>query len=151
MKTKIKKVKIENFSTREFPYSKLVRNSLDFEIETHCLENEKLLQVFFYRDHERTKDFIKANKIKGHLSLQESFLEKELRNLRLWINEDSFMIGEGSLVEISIKEYNFNGNLKDFKKGKVAILMEFRFDEVNPNLSRFCGDLRAFYKEEDIV
>ena len=58
--------------------------------------------------------------------------------IRLTFNDDKkLMINTANMTTIDITEYNFNPKdfaIKDFEKGKVAILIDFTFDKETDNL-----------------
>ncbi len=144
----LKKVVLEDYTDKKVLYSKLVRNNLDFTIETHHLESGKHLQIFLYRNHPRIKEFIDIRDKKNHLTEQVTQIETNPAQMRLAINDTSFMIAASNKSTIKITEYNFNQNLADFAKGKVAILIDITFEEEVDN-NKLVSELRSFNNMED--
>lgn len=144
----LKKVVLEDYSDKKVLYSKLVRNNLDFIIETHHLESGKHLQIFLYRNHPRIKEFIDIRDKKNHLTEQITQIETNPAQMRLAINDTSFMIAASNNSTIKITEYNFNQSLADFAKGKVAILIDITFEEEVDN-NKLVSELRSFNNMED--
>lgn len=144
----LKKVVLEDYTDKKVLYSKLVRNNLDFIIETHHLESGKHLQIFLYRNHPRIKEFIDIRDKKNHLTEQITQIETNPAQMRLAINDTSFMIAASNNSTIKITEYNFNQNLADFTKGKVAILIDITFEEEVDN-NKLVSELRSFNNMED--
>ncbi len=144
----LKKVAIEDYIEKDILFSKQIRGNLDFYIETHHLEGGKHLQLFFYRNHPRIKDFIAANEKKNHLTTQSSRTVSNVGQMRLLINDDqSFMIASNPEVDLKITEYNFNQQLADFDKGKVAILIDINFAKETDN-TKLVNELRSFNNME---
>lgn len=144
----LKKVVLEDYTDKKVLYSKLVRNNLDFTIETHHLESGKHLQIFLYRNHPRIKEFIDIRDKKNHLTEQITQIETNPAQMRLAINDASFMIAASNNSTIKITEYNFNQSLADFAKGKVAILIDITFEEEVDN-NKLVSELRSFNNMED--
>lgn len=144
----LKKVVLEDYTDKKVLYSKLVRNNLDFTIETHHLESGKHLQIFLYRNHPRIKEFIDIRDKKNHLTEQITQIETNPAQMRLAINDTSFMIAASNNSTIKITEYNFNQSLADFAKGKVAILIDITFEEDVDN-NKLVSELRSFNNMED--
>lgn len=144
----LKKVVLEDYSDKKVLYSKLVRNNLDFIIETYHLESGKHLQIFLYRNHPRIKEFIDIRDKKNHLTEQITQIETNPAQMRLAINDTSFMIAASNNSTIKITEYNFNQSLADFAKGKVAILIDITFEEEVDN-NKLVSELRSFNNMED--
>ncbi len=144
----LKKVVLEDYTDKKVLYSKLVRNNLDFTIETHHLESGKHLQIFLYRNHPRIKEFIDIRDKKNHLTEQITQIETNPAQMRLAINDTSFMIAASNNSTIKITEYNFNQSLADFAKGKVAILIDITFEEEVDN-NKLVSELRSFNNMED--
>ena len=144
----LKKVVLEDYTDKKVLYSKLVRNNLDFTIETHHLESGKHLQIFLYRNHPRIKEFIDIRDKKNHLTEQITQIETNPAQMRLAINDTSFMIAASNNSTIKITEYNFNQSLADFAKGKVAILIDITFEEEVDN-NKLVTELRSFNNMED--
>lgn len=148
---KLQKVSIENFLEQEVLYSKLVRGNLDFKIETHMLDGGKKLQVYLYRNHPRIEEFIPAAEAKEMLGKQHSEINTGLGVLRLTINDQRFMINNGGVTNIVINELNFNPKgiqIQDFPKGKVAILIDFNFEEEADN-AKVKKELKDVFAKED--
>ena len=144
----LKKVVLEDYTDKKVLYSKLVRNNLDFTIETHHLESGKHLQIFLYRNHPRIKEFIDIRDKKNHLTEQITQIETNPAQMRLAINDTSFMIAASNNSTIKITEYNINQSLADFAKGKVAILIDITFEEEVDN-NKLVSELRSFNNMED--
>lgn len=121
------KIMLEDYLEKETIYSKLIRGNLEFYIETHHLNNGTHLQLLFYRNHPRIKEFIEYDKIKHHLTQQKSTIKSNAKQIKLSINDLSFMINTSPAFTLTITEYNFNQDLSDFAKGKVAILIDIEF------------------------
>ena len=145
----LKKVAIEDYIEKDILFSKQVRGNLDFYIETHHLEGGKHLQLFFYRNHPRIKEFIAANDKKNHLTIQNSHVISNVGQMKLTINDElNFMITSNPEVDIKVTEYNFNQQLADFDKGKVAILIDITFDKETDN-TKLISELKALNKTEE--
>lgn len=144
----LKKVAIEDYIEKGILFSKQVRGNLDFYIETHHLEGGKHLQLFFYRNHPRIKEFIAANDKKNHLTIQNSHTVSNVGQIRLLINDSQFMIASNPDVDIKVVEYNFNQQLADFDKGKVAILIDIAFSKETDN-TKLISELKALNKTEE--
>lgn len=145
----LKKVAIEDYIEKDILFSKQVRGNLDFYIETHHLEGGKHLQLFFYRNHPRIKEFIAANDKKNHLTIQNSHVISNVGQMKLTINDElNFMVTSNPEVDIKVTEYNFNQQLADFDKGKVAILIDITFDKETDN-TKLISDLKALNKVEE--
>ena len=144
----LKKVVLEDYTDKKVLYSKLVRNNLDFTIETHHLESGKHLQIFLYRNHPRIKEFIDIRDKKNHLTEQITQIETNPAQMRLVINDTSFMIAASNNSTIKITEYNFNQSLLDFAKGKVAILIDITFEKEVDN-NKLVSELRSFNNMEE--
>ena len=145
----LKKVSIEDYIEKNVLFSKQVRGGLNFYIETHHLESGKHLQLFFYRNHPRIKEFIAANDKKNHLTIQNSHIVSNVAQMKLSINDTQhFMITSNPEVEIKVVEYNFNQQLADFDKGKVAILIDITFAKETDN-TKLISELKALNKTEE--
>lgn len=144
----LKKVAIEDYIEKDILFSKQVRGNLDFYIETHHLEGGKHLQLFFYRNHPRIKEFIAANDKKNHLTIQNSHTVSNVGQMRLLINDNQFMVASNPEVDIKVVEYNFNQQLADFDKGKVAILIDIVFSKETDN-AKLISELKALNKMEE--
>ena len=145
----LKKVAIEDYIEKDILFSKQVRGNLDFYIETHHLEGGKHLQLFFYRNHPRIKEFIAANDKKNHLTIQNSHVISNVGQMKLTINDEfNFMVASNPEVDIKVTEYNFNQQLADFDKGKVAILIDITFDKETDN-TKLISELKALNKTEE--
>lgn len=147
----LNKISIENFLEQEVLYSKLVRGNLDFKVKTHMLDGGKKLQVYLYRNHPRVEEFITAADAKEMLGKQHSEINTGLGVLRLTINDKRFMINNGGVTNIVIHELNFNQKgitIQDFPKGKVAILIDFNFEEEADN-AKFKKEIKDMFAEEE--
>ena len=58
------------------------------------------------------------------------------------------MITSNPEVDIKVTEYNFNQQLADFDKGKVAILIDITFDKETDN-TKLISELKALNKTEE--
>ena len=105
------------------------------------------MQLYFYRDHPRTEEFVQINEQRHHLTEQGLKTETQATQLRLMLNDQEFMINGISGASIDIKEYNFNQSLKDFTKGKVAVLISIDFPNDNDN-TKLLGELKLFFRTE---
>lgn len=144
----LKKVVLDDYADKKNLYSKLIRGNLDFTIEAHHLEGGKHLQIYLYRNHPRIKEFIDIRERKNHLTEQITILEAQPSQMRLTINDTSFMVASSNTSNIKITEYNFNQKLADFDKGKVAVLIDITFDvEVDNN--KLMTELRNFNNAEE--
>ena len=143
----VKKKAIEDYLEKTNLYSKQIRGNLEFYIETHHLEGGKHLQLFLYRNHPRVKEFIAANDIKNHLTIQKSHLVAPTAQMKLYVNDEAFMIASNPDIEIDVVEYNFNQQLADFDKGKVAILIDITFAKETDN-TKLVSELKALNTEE---
>ena len=145
----LKKVAIEDYIGKDILFSKQIRGNLDFYIETHQLDDGKHLQLYFYRNHPRIKEFIAANDKKNHLTTQNSHTVSNVGQMRLLINDDqNFMIASNPGIEIKVTEYNYNQQLADFDKGKVAIFIDIYFDKATNNI-KLLSDLKLLNKTEE--
>lgn len=146
----IKKISLINYATQEVVYSKMIRGNLDFFIEPHNLDKGQHIQIYFYREHPRIKDFIEMNEKRHHLTEQKEEIQVNEGELKLCIDDHTIMLdGEGP-INIKILEYNFNQDLVDFKKGKVSIFIDINYNNETDN-SKAISALRALNKEEDIL
>jgi hypothetical protein len=144
----LKKVAIEDYIEKDTLFSKQIRGNLDFYMETHHLDGGKHLQLYFYRNHPRIKEFIAANEKINHLTIQKSRTVSNAGQMRLLINDDNFMIASNPGIEINVVEYNYNQQLADFDKGKVAILIDIFFEKETDNI-KLLSDLKTFNKTEE--
>ena len=127
----------------------LKKVAIEDYIETHHLEGGKHLQLFFYRNHPRIKEFIAANDKKNHLTIQNSHVISNVGQMKLTINDElNFMVASNPEVDIKVTEYNFNQQLADFDKGKVAILIDITFDKETDN-TKLISELKALNKTEE--
>lgn len=140
----LNKIAVQDYINKKLIYSKLVRGKLDFTIEAKEDIDSGTLFITLLRNHPRIKDFIEANKTKNHLTQQTEEIEVGTTELRLIINEDDFMINTSPSTKIKILEYNFNKDLKDFKKGKVAIYLEIKNAGGSSNI-KIIEDLKKKY------
>lgn len=147
----LNKITLENFKEHSDIYSKNIRGNLEFTIETHALDNGKNLQLFFYRNHPKIKEFIEKAQDKGYITTQKNVIHLDDTVLRLYINDLDFMINSSGAITIEILEYNFNSKeitLSDFEKGKVAILMNLYFEYETDN-SKLKKELKDNNMEEN--
>lgn len=144
----IKKITLEDYVNKNILYSKQIRGNLSFDIETHHLEKGKILQLYFYREHPRIKEFINANEQKNHLTVQKYNIDTECGQMRFLVNDKDFMINSNPNINIQITEYNFGRTLKDFEKGKVAVLITITFNKETDN-SKLINEIKSMLKEEN--
>lgn len=143
----VKKIGIVDFPKKIELYSKNIRGNLQFFIETHHLNKGKNIQILLYRDHPEVKRFIEFDKIKHYLTQQNKKLITDNNELQFFINDKYYMItGPGPII-INILEYNFNKQLNDFDKGKVAILINIDFTGEIDN-TKVLTEIRDLNKEE---
>lgn len=146
----LNKISLDNFMEQNTLYSKLVRGKLPFTVDVHNLDNGKKLQVYLYRDNPRIEDFIKAGETKEVISEQKTKIETTEGVLRLFINDEKFMINGSGKATISIRELNFNSKeiqIIDFPTGKVAILIDIDFENGVDN-SKFKKEIKDYFMEE---
>ena len=143
----VKQIKLEDYVKKNILYSKLIRGNLNFFIETHHLDKGKHLQIFLYRTHPRIKDFIEGDKKKHYLTQQINEIQADCNEIRLYINDNTFMLNGAGPVSIKITEYNFNKQLADFDKGKVAVLIDMVFNDEADN-SKTLSDLKVLNQED---
>lgn len=147
----LKKISLDNMLSQELVYSKIIRGNLDFFIETHTIEGGRKLQIFLYRNNPKTKELIEVAQQKGMLTAQNAHLETQPGVLRLYLNEEKFMINYLGETSVDIKEYNFNPKdveIKDFPKGKVGIEIELTFEGEVDN-SKIKKELKDYNREEE--
>lgn len=145
----LNKISLENFLAQEVLYSKLVRGNLPFKVEVHTLDNGKKLQIYFYRDHDQIDDFIRAGYAKEVLNDQNFKTEVDTGVFRLIINEEKFMINGGGKATIKVRDINFTKKgieIKDFPKGKIAILIDIDFEKDIDN-SKFKKEMKDYFTE----
>ena len=73
--------------------------------------------------------------------------------LRLFINDDKFMINNTVDSHIVVRELNFNPkdfSIQDFEKGKVYIEIEITFQTETDN-AKIKKELKDFYNKEDNI
>lgn len=143
----VKKVMIDDFVGRKNIYSKMIKGGLDFNIEVHHLENGKHLQVYLLRNHPDIKKFLELNEQHHYLTQQSQEIILDTKQLKLYIDNNSYMILSTDKTKIVINEYNFNRSLIDFAKGKVCILIDFYFNEEIDNKTAV-NELRAVKTED---
>jgi len=132
----LNKLEIEDYMGRQMLYSKNIRGKLDFYVETHNLDGGKNLQIFLYRNHPRTQEFLEHAKEKGYITAQHQSFELEESVLRLYINSDTYMINANGETKIDVTELNFNTKeitIADFAKGKAAVLINIYFEKETDN------------------
>lgn len=147
----LKKISLDNMLSQELVYSKIIRGNLDFFVETHTIEGGRKLQIFLYRNNPKTKELIEVAQQKGMLTTQNAHLETQPGVLRLYLNEEKFMINYLGKTSVGIKEYNFNPKdveIKDFPKGKVGIEIELTFEGEVDN-SKIKKELKDYNREEE--
>lgn len=148
----LKKVVLDNMLTQEVIFSKLVRGNLDFTIEAHTIEGGRKLQIYLYRNHPRTKELIEVAQAKGMITTQNTNTTTLPGVLRLFLNDEKFMINYVDITTISVKEYNFNPGdiqVEGFPKGKVGIEIELDFGDEVDN-AKVKKELKDFNQEETI-
>lgn len=149
----LKKIRLENMLSQAELYTKQIRGNLDFIVESHLLDNNTRLQIILKRNHPRIDDFIARAKEKNLLTSQVSEAESEDGVLRLYINDDKFMINNTINSHIIIKELNFNPKdltITDFEKGKVMVEIEIQFQVETDNI-KIKKELKDFYNKEDNI
>ncbi len=149
----LKKVMLDNMLTQEVVFSKLIRGNLDFTIETHTIEGGRKLQIYLYRNHPRTKELIEVAHAKGMITTQYLSTTTPPGVLRLFLNDEKFMINYVDTTIVNIKEYNFNPGdiqVEGFPKGKAAIEIELDFGSEVDN-AKVKKELKDFNQEEQNV
>lgn len=132
----LNKLEIEDYMGRQMVYSKNIRGKLPFQIETHSLDGGKHLQICLYRAHPRVQEFLEVALGKGYLTTQIKTIELEETILRLYINDQTYMINAHGHVKVVITEQNFNTKeitIQDFEKGKASVVIDINFDTENDN------------------
>lgn len=140
----LNKIIIEDYLTKELIYSKEIRGKLPFFIETHNLNGSKNFQIFLFRQHPRIKEFLEKNNEKNFLKLQETNIDINTTQLKIIINDKSYMIstlGKGN--SLNIREYNLSNGFSDFPKGKTAMFFNFIFTEPQA-LDKIILELKEF-------
>ena len=129
----LKKITIENFLTQEVIFTKTIRGGFNYIVEPHQLEGGTTLQINLFRDHPQIHEFIEKALEKKVLNEQHTKVRTGSGVIRLTFNDDKkLMINTANTTTINITEYNFT--IKDFEKGKIAILIDFTFDKETDNL-----------------
>lgn len=149
----LKNIRLENLLSQEILYTKQVRGNLDFAIESHLLDNNTRLQIILKRNHPRIDDLLEKAKEKGLLTFQTQEANSGNGVLRLFINDDKFMINNTIDSHIVVRELNFNPkdfSIQDFEKGKVYIEIEITFQAETDN-AKFKKELKDFYNKEDNI
>lgn len=149
----LKNIRLENLLSQEILYTKQVRGNLDFAIESHLLDNNTRLQIILKRNHPRIDDFLERAKEKGLLTSQTQEANSGNGVLRLFINDDKFMINNTIDSHIVVRELNFNPkdfSIQDFEKGKVYIEIEITFQVETDNV-KIKKELKDFYNKEDNI
>lgn len=126
----------------------MIRGQLPFNLKCHYLNNGKTVQIYLYRDHPDIEKFMSLNE-EHHFLTEQSFedtIETEL--LKFIINKESFMFVQKGPAVINVLEYNFNRDLADFPKGKVAVLIDIDFLQENDN-KKVINEIRAFSSKEE--
>lgn len=145
----LNKISLENFLEQTVLYSKQVRGKLPFKVEVHTLNEGQKLQAYFYRDHDRIEDFIKAGYEKGVLTEQNATIQSDIGVLRLTVNEERFMINSAGKATITVREINFSKKdiqIRDFPQGKIAILIDIDFEDGTDN-SKFKKEIKDYFME----
>ena len=134
----LKKITIENFLTQEVIFTKTIRGGFNYIVEPHQLGGGTTLQINLFRDHPQIHKFIEEALEKKVLNKQHTKVRTGRGVIRLTFNDDKkLMINTANTTTINITEYNFNPKgftIKDFEKGKIAILIDFTFDKETDNL-----------------
>ena len=149
----LKNIRLENLLSQEILYTKQVRGNLDFTIESHLLDNNTRLQIILKRNHPRIDDLLEKAKEKGLLTFQTQEANSGNGVLRLFINDDKFMINNTIDSHVVVRELNFNPkdfSIQDFEKGKVYIEIEITFQTETDN-AKFKKELKDFYNKEDNI
>lgn len=142
------KISLTDYTNDTEIYSKLIRNHRDFYIELHHLDGGKKLQLLFYRNHHRIKEFIAVIDKLAHMTEQNSEYELNTQQIRVSINDTDFMISCPGETNIQIQEFNYNKDLDDCAKGKIAVLITFNFNQEIDN-SKFVSEVKDYYKQEE--
>lgn len=148
----LKKIKIENFTTKEELYSKNIKGDLDFRVEVHQLQDGLILKLHLYRNHPRIEEIIEKGIANNFLGKQKTIKKiDESGILRVVFNDDKkTMIDATGGGKITITEFNFNPKdvvISDFQNGKVAILIDIILAKPIDNLN-FKQEVKDFFKEE---
>ena len=124
----LKQISIQDYTNKVDLYSKLVRNSLPFNVELHNLQQNTNLQIKLLRNHGGIEKIIKAYGKIDVITQQTTELNVTQAIMRLKINEEEFMVDAGTKCKIIITEYNISRGFTDFPKGKAAIIIDFFFE-----------------------
>lgn len=146
----LKKVSIDNMLSQDNLYSKNIRGDIDFSAEVHIVDNNKMLQIILYRNHPRIQEFIERAKEKNLVTTQRLSRSFEPGVLRLYLNDEKFMINNINVGNLVIEEYNFTSkgiNIPEMPKGKLQIKIEITFTEETDN-SKIKKELKDYFKEE---
>ena len=147
----LKKISIDNMLNQENLYSKNIRGNIDFDAGVHIIDNNKLLQIILYRNHPRIQEFIERAKEKNLVTTQQVTKSFEPGVLRLYLNDEKFMINNTNIGNLTIEEYNFTSkgiNIPEMPKGKLQIKIEITFTEETDN-SKIRKELKDYFKEEE--
>ena len=146
----LKKITIENFLTQEVIFTKTIRGGFNYIVEPHQLDGGITLQINLFRDHPQIHEFIEKALEKKVLNKQHTKVRTGSGVIRLTFNDDKkLMINTANMATIDITEYNFNPKgftIKDFEKGKIAILIDFTFDKETDNL-KIKQDIKKLFME----
>lgn len=149
----LKQFRIENFTTQQEVYSKLIRGQLAFRCETKQDDNEHITHINLYRDHDKTKALIDKAEQQGYITKSvQSFATNG--TLRLYFNDKFAMFPDGGEMVITITELNFNPKgfqIVDYPKGKVAIYIQIQTAEATETYKSREEIVNLFTKEEENV
>lgn len=135
----LKQVQLEDYTERAVLYGKAVRGSLPFKVIVDVKDN---ISIQLYRDHPRMQEFVEKNDIHKTMNLQKKNITQNIQQLKLNINDDTFMITGCDGMSINIVEYNLPNDLGDCPKGKAAILFNIIIPE-NVDNTKVINELKA--------
>lgn len=149
MVLELKSIVIEDFARRTDIFSKNIRGNFNFTVETHVLDNNKNIQLYFFRDEQDIKSLIEDWKNLDEIKESKATIHGDYKLIRIKINDKELMFDNQGLLEIQVREYNYNPAIeKDIKKGKVAVLIDIKFSEENNNL-KIKSDIKRLFEEEN--
>ena len=125
-------------------YQRRIQGHHKFTLETHYLEGGKEIQVYLYREHSRMKEFIEKRNEHNLVSVRTTSIQGDYSQARVYINSEPFMLLMTEGTEINITEYNIKDDLQDCPKGKIAILLDFKFTHKIDN-NKFIADLKSYW------
>lgn len=125
-------------------YQRRIQGHHKFTLETHYLEGGKEIQICLYREHPRMKEFIEKRNEHNLVSVRTTSIQGDYSQARVYINSEPFMLLMTEGTEINITEYNIKDDLQDCPKGKIAILLDFKFTHEIDN-NKFIADLKSYW------